>query len=175
MSPEPSITTAEPILARARRVAQRLAARSATAPQLTGREVTPEAIEEEAARELVVLADEAARERDAAVALREAELATSLLRIQQLESTLSRTNAALRDALAKATQVGPVTGDRETWEKRLAAMPPLQRHEIESWRERALRVLVTLGTTQDAVMIARLADLSLEPYQQTTQADAATS
>lgn len=84
--------------------------------------------------------------------------------IHALELNLAACTAALNDALAKATQFGRVEGTTVEWEKNLALMPPLAKHEIEGWRRAAIRRLAALGTTQADVMIARLADLLLAPY-----------
>jgi hypothetical protein len=157
--------TAQTIEQRTERAWGRLIQRRQGARTINGPETTREDFADEFTRELEEALAESAQ--DHAVQIATAQAAAQQ-REGELQLQVNALAAALAEARARSTQVGPVTGTMQEWERRLAAMPPLATHEVESWRTAALRRLARIGTTQADVMIVRLAEVLLRPHQWTS-------
>jgi hypothetical protein len=133
---EPQVTEADPVVLRARRVWDDLAAAALAKPLREGRAIDEEAIVERVTAELAEV-----------IGAHELEVAAMRAEIEDLQR---RANPAPRP-----------TGTPDQWAQRLAASQPLTTQEIERFRGDALRRLAAIGITSSDVIIVKLANQTL--------------
>lgn len=126
-------TEFDPVVLRARRVWDDLAAAALAKPLREGRAIDEEAIVERVTAELAEV-----------IGAHEIEVAAMRAEIEDLQR---RANPAPRPS-----------GTPEQWAQRLAASQPLTSQEIERFRGDALRRLAAIGITSADVTIVKLAN-----------------